>query len=47
MATTWRIAGVQTAPVLADKAGNLAAVLDKLTEAAAGGARLVVFPECA
>ena len=47
MATTWRMAGVQMAPVLADKSTNMAAVLGKLDEAARGGAKLIVFPECA
>ena len=43
---TWKIAAVQTDCRFADTAGNLGTILAKLREAAAGGARLVVFPEC-
>src|SRR5262245_43371447 len=42
----WKIACVQTDCRLADKARNLATVRAKFAEAAAHGARLVVFPEC-
>ncbi|MBI4330708.1 MAG: carbon-nitrogen hydrolase family protein [Chloroflexi bacterium] len=41
-----RIAGVQMAPEIAQKRANLDKCLDRLHEAAAAGARLVVFPEC-
>ncbi len=44
---TWRIAGVQMDCVLGVVDRNLAAIRAKLSEAADGGARLVVFPECA
>jgi predicted amidohydrolase len=44
---TWKIAGVQMDCRLADKEANLRRIREKLREAAAGGARLVVFPECA
>ncbi len=44
---TWKIAGVQTDCRLADVEHNLATVRAGLRQAAAGGARLVVFPECA
>lgn len=46
MSTTWRIAAVQTDCELGNVAGNLAMVRRKLAEAADGGAKLVVFPEC-
>jgi predicted amidohydrolase len=42
-----RVAVAQTAPILGETARNLEEVLARLTEAAALGARLVVFPECA
>lgn len=42
-----RVAAVQNNPRLGDVAANLAAIRSKLREAAEGGARLVVFPECA
>jgi predicted amidohydrolase len=44
---TWKLAGVQMDCRLADKEANLRRIREKLSEAAAGGARLVVFPECA
>ena len=40
-----RVAAVQIAPDLDTQAGTLAKVLDAIAEAAAKGARLVVFPE--
>src|SRR5262245_48693944 len=43
----WTIAAVQMDCRLADTRHNLGAVRARLAEAAAGGARLVVFPECA
>lgn len=45
--TEWTIAAVQMDCQLADMETNLAAVRDHLQTAAAQGARLVVFPECA
>jgi predicted amidohydrolase len=42
-----RVAAVQNDPRLGDVAANLAAIRAKLKEAAEGGAKLVVFPECA
>jgi len=45
--TTWKIAGVQMDCRLGDKAYNLGVIRMRLREAVAGGARLVVFPECA
>ena len=42
----WKIAGVQMDCRLADKAANLDAIRARLREAHAGGAQLVVFPEC-
>jgi predicted amidohydrolase len=47
MSNTIRAAAVQMDVKLGDNAGNLACVLAKLEEAAANGAKLVVFPECA
>lgn len=44
---TWKIAAVQMDCALGDPAANLAVVRGRLAEAAAAGARLVVFPECA
>src|SRR4051812_17222369 len=44
---TWTVAGVQTDCRLGDVAANRAAVVANLHRAAGGGARLVVFPECA
>ncbi len=41
------IAGVQMDVRLADRAANLAKMVDRLREAAELGARLVAFPECA
>lgn len=43
----WTIACVQMDCAIADVGRNLAAIRQGLAEAAAGGARLVVFPECA
>ncbi|HEV3121193.1 MAG TPA: carbon-nitrogen hydrolase family protein [Isosphaeraceae bacterium] len=42
-----RVAAVQMEPRLGEVAANQAKILDLLHEAAAAGARLVVFPECA
>ncbi|WP_010587419.1 carbon-nitrogen hydrolase family protein [Schlesneria paludicola] len=42
-----RIAAVQMDFTLADVPGNLARMIEKVREAHAGGAKLVVFPECA
>jgi 5-aminopentanamidase len=47
MTGTVRVAGAQMDPKLADVAGNLGRCLELLGIAAAGGARLVVFPEAA
>ncbi|MBX6316731.1 MAG: carbon-nitrogen hydrolase family protein [Isosphaeraceae bacterium] len=44
---TIRIAAAQMRPHLGDVVANRHAILGKLREAAAAGARLVVFPECA
>jgi predicted amidohydrolase len=43
----WKIACVQMDCRLGDKAHNLGAIRDRLRAAAAAGASLVVFPECA
>jgi predicted amidohydrolase len=43
----WKIAAVQMDCRLGDRPGNLDTMHRKLTEAAARGARLVIFPECA
>src|SRR5215471_6852577 len=45
--STWKIAGVQMDCRLADLAGNLEAARRLTHEAADGGARVVIFPECA
>jgi predicted amidohydrolase len=45
--STVRVAAVQMDPVLGDREGNLRVIVNRLGEAAAAGARLVVFPECA
>ncbi len=42
---TLAIAAVQSTPVFLDRAATLAVVVDQIEQAAAGGARLVVFPE--
>ncbi len=42
-----RVAAVQMEPKISEIEANLASILDRLREAAAAGARLVVFPECA
>ena len=42
----WTVAGVQMGCTLGDIAANRAAVVARLREAAARGAKLVVFPEC-
>jgi len=42
-----KIAGVQMAPQIGDKAHNLGHCLDSIQTAAREGARLIVFPECA
>src|SRR5262245_1439266 len=44
--TTWKIAIVQMDCEFAGKEQNLAAIREKLREAAGHGARFVVFPEC-
>jgi len=44
---TYRVAAVQLEPKLGRLATNLERILERLAEAAAAGARLVVFPECA
>ncbi len=43
----WKVAGVQMDVRLGDVPANLAALRERLREAAGRGARLVVFPECA
>jgi predicted amidohydrolase len=45
--STWTVAAVQMDIKLADRPANLAAIRARLREAAANGAKLVVFPECA
>src|SRR3954453_20658208 len=45
--TVYRIAGVQTDPRIGEVARNREVILGRLEGAAALGARLVVFPECA
>src|SRR5215210_7004701 len=45
--STIRVAAVQMEPKLGEVAANRHAILARLREAARGGARLVVFPECA
>ncbi len=45
--STLRVAAVQMDPQLGAVAANLATITARLREAADGGARLVVFPECA
>jgi predicted amidohydrolase len=47
MTETIRIAGVQMEPKLGEVSANLAAILKQLGSAAAFGAKLIVFPECA
>ena len=42
-----RVAAVQMDPFLGDVPRNREAIIDAIREAAAGGARLVAFPECA
>jgi 5-aminopentanamidase len=42
-----RIAAVQMEPRIGEVDANLKAILKRFRDAAAGGARLVVFPECA
>jgi predicted amidohydrolase len=44
---TWKIAAVQMDCAFADKDKNVERVIAGLREAAANGARLVIFPECA
>jgi 5-aminopentanamidase len=44
---TVRVAAVQMEPRLGEVDANLTAILSRFREAVAGGARLVVFPECA
>jgi predicted amidohydrolase len=44
---TWKIAGVQMDCAFAKNAQNLETIRTHLREAAAAGARLVIFPECA
>src|SRR5689334_22670422 len=45
--TTYRVAAVQMEPKLGRLDENLGRILERLAEAAGGGAHLVVFPECA
>jgi predicted amidohydrolase len=45
--TTYRVAAVQMDPKLGRLDDNLHRILERLAEAAGGGAHLVVFPECA
>jgi predicted amidohydrolase len=45
--TTYRVAAVQMDPHLGEVARNREVILARLNEAAEGGARLVVYPECA
>jgi predicted amidohydrolase len=45
--STWKIATVQMDCKFADKAANLETMSTRLREAAAKGAKLVIFPECA
>lgn len=42
---TFRLAAVQTAPVFMDREATVTKACELITEAARGGARLVVFPE--
>jgi predicted amidohydrolase len=44
--STWKIAAVQLDCTLGDVPGNLRGVRQRLGEAAALGAKLVIFPEC-
>jgi predicted amidohydrolase len=43
---TWKIAAVQMDVRFADRTHNLEAIRSRLRQAAEGGARLVLFPEC-
>src|SRR5262245_59151077 len=45
--STTRVAAVQMDCRLGDMSANLKTILARLTEAAANGAKLIVFPECA
>src|SRR5262245_28260178 len=45
--STWTIAAVQMDCRIGAPAANLATIRDRLNRAAEGGAKLVVFPECA
>src|SRR5205807_6904029 len=47
MTAPWKIAAVQTGCRLADVSHNLSRIQELIAAAAAGGARLAVFPECA
>jgi len=47
MSDILRVAAVQMDIKIGDNAGNLKRVLERLDEAAASGAELIVFPECA
>ena len=44
--SNWTVAGVQMNCALGDTAANRVALVAKLRDAAARGAKLVVFPEC-
>jgi predicted amidohydrolase len=45
--SVWKIATVQMDPKISERAHNFDLIHAKLGEAAAGGAQLVIFPECA
>jgi predicted amidohydrolase len=47
MTSSWTLAAVQTDCRLADVTHNLSRILNRSAAAAAGGARLIIFPECA
>src|SRR5947207_11833609 len=44
---TWTVAGVQMRPELGNKIVNLRMIEARLKQSALGGAKLIVFPECA
>jgi predicted amidohydrolase len=47
MDETFRAAGIQMKPLIADVAANMATCLERMEEAAQRGSRLIVFPEAA